>query len=118
MLKKITLALLLATSTAVALPARAQDAASAKAPEQYCMVLATAKMFSTKVTVALDYGQETKFFGGTDARLKDESGRIQAFNSVVDALNYMSSQGWEFVNAFVITTSGQNVYHYLLRRRA
>ena len=82
--------------------------------EEYCMVLATQKFMSTKVTIAIDYGQERKFF--SDNRYKDADDKVQAFNSVVDALNFQNSQGWEFVNAYVITLGSQNVYHYLMRR--
>jgi hypothetical protein len=83
--------------------------------EQYCMVVATAKPFSTKVVITVDSGQETKFFGDKGT-IKDETGKVQSFNSVIDALNYMSSQGWLFVNAYVVTVGGQNVYHYVMRR--
>ena len=85
--------------------------------EEYCMMMATQKFLSTKVIITLDYGQETKFFGGGAATVKDEAGKIQSFNSVIDALNYMNSQGWEFVNAYVVTVAQQNVYHYVLRRK-
>ena len=79
------------------------------------MILATSKLFSTKVTIDIDYGQERKFFA--DNRYKDATGKVQAFNSVVDVLNYQNSQGWEFVNAYVITVGSQNVYHYVMKRR-
>lgn len=92
----------------------AQDAP--KRTEEYCQLVATSKPFSSKVIVQVDYGQETKFFGGP-AVVKDEAGKAQNFNSVVDALNHMNGQGWEFVNAYVITVSNQNVYHYLMKRK-
>jgi hypothetical protein len=82
--------------------------------EQYCMILATGKMFSSKVSIEVDFGQPTKFFSSNT--LKDESGKIMSFNSVIDALNYMASKGWLFVNAYVITTSSQNVLHYVMRK--
>jgi hypothetical protein len=34
---------------------------------------------------------------------------------MIDALNFMSKNGFEFVNAYAITMGNQNVYHYLLR---
>jgi hypothetical protein len=120
MCKTLTLGVALALAALASTPSLAQTAPAAvavKQTEQYCMVMATSKLFSTKVTVTLDYGQETKFFGGGANIVKDEAGKIQAFNSVVDALNYMNSQGWEFVNAYVITVANQNVYHYLMRKR-
>ncbi len=86
-----------------------------KAKEEYCMILATSKLLSTKVTIAVDFGQEWSFW--KDKRgMRDESGKKMVFNSVIDALNYMSSEGWEFVNAYAVTTNGQNVYHYVMKR--
>ena len=92
------------------------DTTSQKPHEQYCMVLATAKLMSSKVNITVDFGQETKLFSFKDQRLKDEAGKVISFNSVIDALNYMSTQGWIFVNAYAVTVSGQNVYHYVMRR--
>ena len=82
--------------------------------EQYCMLTVTNRSFSTKVYISVDYGQETKYFGlNTNRAVKDSKGRIIDFNSVVDALNYMSSQGWLFVNAYPITDGG---FNYLMRK--
>jgi hypothetical protein len=68
------------------------------------------------VTVVIDYGEETKFF--SDNRLRDEeTGKVHAFNSMVDALNYMGSNGWEFVQAYVVTNGQQNVYRWLLKMK-
>lgn len=92
------------------------DTTNLKPKEQYCMVLATARMLSTKVNITVDFGQETKLFAFKDQRMKDEEGKVINFNSVIDALNYMATQGWVFVNAYAITVSGQNVLHYVLRR--
>lgn len=83
--------------------------------EEYCMVLATPKLLSNKVTISVDFGQERPFFA--DNRYRDEEGKVQTFNSVIDALNYMNGQGWEFVNAYAILVSGQNVYHYVMKRK-
>ncbi|GAB3828628.1 hypothetical protein GCM10028821_14350 [Hymenobacter jeollabukensis] len=78
-------------------------------------MLASQKFMSTKVTIAIDYGQERKFF--SDNRYKDAEGKVQSFNSIIDALNYLNAEGWEFVNAYVIMVGGQNVYHYVMRRK-
>lgn len=86
----------------------------------YCEILGTGSLFSTKVRIDIDYGQEVSFWN-QDRRLKDETGKSIKFNSMVDALNYMGTIGWEFVQAYVVTISGglggqQNVYHWLLKR--
>jgi hypothetical protein len=67
------------------------------------------------VTVSVDYGDKTGMF--QDTRVRDEqTGKVEKFNSMVDALNYMSEKGWKFENAYAITTGSQNVYHFLLKR--
>jgi hypothetical protein len=112
-----TLALLLAlgTAQAIAQTTPATPATASARTEEYCMILATQKFMSTKVTIAIDHGQERKYFA--DNRYKDEAGKVMAFNSVIDVLNYQNSQGWKFVNAYVITVSSQNVYHYVMKGR-
>ena len=92
--------------------------ASAQGRKVYCELLGTPKFMSTKVTISVDFGQERKFFG--DNRMVDENGNVQVFNSMVDAMNYMGSLGWEFEQAYVVTVGGgagaSNVYHWLLSK--
>ena len=84
----------------------------------YCELLGTQKFLSTKVTVSVDFGQERKFFG--DNRMVDADGKVQEFNSMVDAMNYMGTLGWEFEQAYVVTVGSgagaSNVYHWLLSK--
>lgn len=85
---------------------------------EYVQIVGTSRLFSTKLTIQIDFGQRTKFFSsGKETILKDEDGKALDFNSMIDALNFMSKNGFEFVNAYVITVSSQNVYHYLLRNK-
>uniref|UniRef100_F4C455 DUF4177 domain-containing protein n=1 Tax=Sphingobacterium sp. (strain 21) TaxID=743722 RepID=F4C455_SPHS2 len=83
--------------------------------EQYCMVLAHQPLLSTKVKVSIDFGQEVNIW--RKDWIKNEEGKIVKFNSVIDALNYMNSEGWDFVNAYAITIGNQNVYHYVMKRK-
>lgn len=82
----------------------------------FCQIVGTAKpfTFNTQLTISIDYGQERKFW--KDERLRDENGKVQSFNSMIDALNYMGNQGWEFAQAYTVTMGNTNVYHYLLKR--
>jgi hypothetical protein len=114
LLPTLALALALGTQAFAQTTPTTTTPASVPRTEEYCMILATQKFMSTKVTITIDFGQERKFF--TDSRYKDAEGKVQAFNSVIDVLNYQNSQGWEFVNAYVITVGGQNVYHYVMKR--
>lgn len=100
----------------IALLCVAGFAASAQKMDQYCEMTAQAKLFSRKVTVDVDYGEARKWISFKDTRMKDEEGKVKSFNSIVDALNFMGRNGWKLVNAFLVTESGNNVYHYVLKR--
>jgi len=81
----------------------------------YSEIVGTAKFMSTKVTIEISFGQRVKTFA--DNRLKDpQTGKPVVFNSMIDALNYMGKQGWEFTQAYIVTESNLNVYHYLLKK--
>lgn len=72
-------------------------------------------LFSTKVRVKVDFGQQTSFWkGDSDQKLVDDEGKDINFNSMIDAMNYMGQFGWKFTQAYVVSEGGQNVYHWLL----
>ena len=84
----------------------------------YCEIIGTSKMFSKKLTIEVDFGQESTLF--SRETLVYENGKPIVFNSMVDAMNYMGTLGWEFEQAYVVTvesgSSATNVYHWLLSR--
>jgi hypothetical protein len=85
--------------------------------EQYCELIAQAKLLSNKVTIDVDFGEERKLFAFKDTRIKNELGKAKNFNSVVAALNYMGTIGWKFVDAFPITEgTGGKVLHFFFKR--
>lgn len=83
--------------------------------EQYCTVVATPRLLSTKVTIDIDFGEKRRLW--KDNRLKDEEGKVRKFNTVIDALNYMGQDGWRLVNAFPVSTTNNTLtYHYVFRK--
>ena len=84
---------------------------------EYIQIVGTSKMLSNKLTIELDFGQEDKLFNAKDTQVKDENGKRLEFNSMIDALNFLSKNGYEFVDAYAITIGNQNVYHYMLRKK-
>jgi len=80
----------------------------------YAEIVGTSKFLSKKVTVEIDYGQATSFWESN--RMKNQDGSNKEFNSMVDAMNYMGSLGWDFEQAYVVTIGQQNVYHWLMRK--
>ena len=83
--------------------------------EEYCLLIGNGKLFSTKVTIEIDFGQKRNFFG--DNRLKDSSGKLVEFESLVDALNFMNSKGWELYAAYPMVSNMGTAYHYLMKRK-
>ena len=97
-MKKIFIALLIALAASFATKAQNRI---------YCELVEERLLFSSKVNVQIDFGQETKFF--SDTRLVGKDGKAITFNSMVDALNYMAALGWELEEAYVVQSiSGGN----------
>lgn len=115
---KIIILLLLTSFGVSPLFAQTEQQPQDTAQYSYAEIVGTQRFLSNKVTIVVDYGQQRKFF--SDMRVRDANGDVQKFNSMVDALNYMGKDGWEFVQAYVVTIgsglTGENVYHWLLKR--
>jgi hypothetical protein len=78
--------------------------------EQYCEVIATPRLLSSKVTLEVSYGEEKSCW--RDTRLTNDDGKLKKFNTIIDALNYMGKEGWVFVNAYPVKTGDVEIYHY------
>ncbi len=78
---------------------------------------------SSKATAEVDYGDAVKgWFRGVEL-LEDERGKAIKFKSAVDALNWMSSRGWELVVSYMTKTdpalglgSSLEYIHFMMRR--
>lgn len=87
---------------------------------QYLQIIGTSRYMSSKLNITIDIGQRTKAISSNNdtARLKDQNGEVLLFNSIIDALNFMSAYGYEFVTASIVNEEGQNVYYYLMKKKA
>ena len=85
---------------------------------EYIEIVGTAKILSSKVTVNIDFGQSTKLFGSSKKQFSilDKDNKKVEFNSMIDALNFMTKNGYKFEQAYVVTTGNSNTYHYLMRK--
>lgn len=83
---------------------------------KYCKIVGYNKsLLGQKIVVTVDYGQKYNWI--KPQVIKDHNGKALVFNSMIEALNYMDGNGWEYVNNFVVTTGQTNIYHYLLRKK-
>lgn len=73
-------------------------------------------LFTGKVVIQIDFGQERSWRAKDSMIMDEKTGKATKFNSMIDALNYMSERGWVFVNAYAATIGQQNVYHWLLKK--
>tara|TARA_A100001015_G_C14756824_1_gene619807 strand:+ start:30 stop:380 length:351 start_codon:yes stop_codon:yes gene_type:complete len=85
---------------------------------EYIEIVGTAKALSNKVTINIDFGQSTKLLGSSKKQFSilDKDNKKVEFNSMIDALNFMTKNGYKFEQAYVITAGGSNVYRYLLSK--
>lgn len=111
-MKKVILLVLLLCSTCMV--SAQQNEPKEGTHRAYCELLGYAKFMSSKINVNLDFGQKSSFWTGNKGTLVDESGKVLEFQSMVDAMNFMGKLGWKFIQAYVVTASSQNVYHWLL----
>jgi hypothetical protein len=84
---------------------------------EYIQIVGTNRLLSNKMNIELDFGQVNKLFIARDAQVKDASGKVVIFNSMMDALNFMSEAGYEFVNAHTTNLNNLITYYYILRRK-
>ena len=61
-------------------------------------------------------GQRTKLFGNNKKQFSilDKEGKKVEFNSMIDALNFMTTNGYVFEQAYTVTIGQSNVYHFLM----
>lgn len=82
----------------------------------YCEIQKGGPSFSSKIKILVDSGQYTKK-PSKDNILKDKNGIVIEFNSMMDALNYMSDLGWEFVDTYFQTGNEGETCRWILRRK-
>ena len=67
--------------------------------------------FSSQCKITMDFGQYSKIRLGTSNQLiVDENGADREFNSMIDAINFLVSNGWEFVQAYTVGESYSPTY--------
>ncbi len=81
---------------------------------KYIELVGRGKAFSLKMKIIVDYGQEFSF---KSQAIRSASGEKAAFNSMIDALNFMDANGWEFVSNYTVRTDTDVTVRYILRKR-
>tara|TARA_Y200000002_G_C22425777_1_gene555854 strand:+ start:155 stop:517 length:363 start_codon:yes stop_codon:yes gene_type:complete len=88
--------------------------------EEYIQIVGTERFLKPfQVTIRVMFGQVSKAKEIPLATLyTDETQKkLYPINGMVGALNFFSKYGYEYVDAYAISTQSQSVYHFLLRKR-
>ena len=72
------------------------------------------KLFQYDVYV--DYGQISKMSEQKNGWILGEDGKKIGLNGKMGAINLLSQNGWEYVNAILVTSGSSNVYRYIMRK--
>lgn len=84
-----------------------QEAEQTSLRRVYAELVADQQVFSNKIKVDIDFGQATSWpSSGDQTKLVDSNGKDIKFNSIIEAMNYMSERGWQFVQAYVVPNGG------------
>lgn len=65
-----------------------------------------------EINMLINYGQPLKALGNAETLLLDSSGKKMEFNSMIDALNFMSDNGYELTHPY-----GTENNSFLMRRK-
>ena len=103
-MKKIIFIFMLAL---ISIPISAQNLDKPGEPYYYyCQILGKKNLAGViRLTILWDNQEE-------ENDIRDEQGNKIKFANMVDAMNYMSKRGWDYVDA----STYDNVYHYVFRK--
>ena len=85
---------------------------------EYCEIVGIDMgFFKKKLQVVIDFGQPIHW--SDDMSISEDTlAEAKIFNTMIHALNFMSNNGWEYVDAYAVSeASGGKVYHYLMRKK-
>ena len=72
--------------------------------------------------IIFDFGQNSSYSIWTDLnsqmKFVDEEGKVIEFNSMVDAMNFMSDKGWKFQQAYTTNRNSKSIEHWILYKDA
>lgn len=78
---------------------------------------APGEAFNNNIRILIDFGQATRALTSKEEIVRDVDGKKMKFNSMIDALNFMSANGYEFVQAYGVSISNKEIEHYYLMRK-
>lgn len=90
---------------------------ASNAKEVFCEILGTyLNITASRIRIEVDFGEEQRNRWSNENVLYDSSGKPMKFNTMVDALNYLSQFGWKFKSAYYVGLTNSQVVHWLMSK--
>ena len=93
-----------------------------QARKYFCEIKGTEKVLSNGLKIVFDFGESPVYSAWTglknEQKLVDENGKEIKFNSMVDAANYMSEKGWNFLQAYTSVYAENVIQHWIFYKEA
>ena len=93
-----------------------------QARKYFCEIKGTEKVLSNGLKIVFDFGESSVYSAWTGLKSKqklvDENGEEIKFNSMVDAANYMSEKGWNFLQAYTSVYAKNVIQHWIFYKEA
>jgi hypothetical protein len=86
--------------------------------EDYLEVTEYKQFLSEKTFVAVDYGQKKEANNFREAVVRNEKGKYQEYNSVIDFVNKMKLYSYELFQVYVLVSGTDSKPTYVLKRKA
>ena len=84
---------------------------------EYVQIMGAPVLLKNKLRILIDFGQFSRSLSTKDQVIVDSEGKRMQFNSMIEALNFMSANGYEFVQAYGVSISNNEIEHYYLLRK-
>ena len=83
--------------------------------EVFCDLISRKKFLGTDETIAINYGKRDDVWA--DEKIYTLiTKELKKYNSIIDALNYMGSEGWKTINSYSTSRESYTIEHYILKK--
>tara|TARA_Y100000994_G_scaffold79324_1_gene65415 strand:+ start:197 stop:682 length:486 start_codon:yes stop_codon:yes gene_type:complete len=83
--------------------------------EIFCDLISTRKFLGREENVTINYGNRDSLWT-SKAMFSLLASDLKKYNSVIDALNYMGSEGWKEISSYSTSNNSYIVKHYVLKK--
>ncbi len=85
----------------------------------YIKFRAENKLLSKKLYAQVDYGREDLRKYAFDMYITEGESpkKKKVFYSVIEILNFMVKNGWEYIDSFLISKGKGGIYHFLMKKK-